>query len=53
MNITQRQVVDLANHFVCIKDSLEKFFDDPENKQAYRKWYREKYGCEPDEEVGV
>ena len=53
MQITQSQVADLAYHFIEIKDILEKFFDDPENQQAYRKWHREKYGCEPETEVGV
>ena len=51
--LTQSQVKDLAQHFVGIRNSLEKFFNDPENKQAYREWHREKYGCYPDEEVSV
>lgn len=51
--LNQSQVKDLAHHFVSIRDSLEKFFDDPENKQAYREWHQEKYGCDPDEEVSV
>lgn len=53
MQLTQSQVADLSNHFVGIRDSLEKFFNDPENQKAYQKWYLEKYGKTPEEEVCV
>lgn len=53
MLIAEQQAVDLARHFVGLRSALEKFFADPDNQEAYRKWYREKYGREPDEEVSV
>ena len=53
MTLTHSQVTDLADPFVAMIDSLVEFFKDPENKSAYQKWYREKYGCEPEMEVEV
>ena len=50
MQLSQSQVVDLAGHFVGIRDELEKFFDDPNNQKAYREWHRKKYGHEPEKE---
>lgn len=53
MQLAQSQVDNLSRHFVTIRDSIEKFFNDPENQKAYQKWHLEKYGKTPKEEVCV
>lgn len=51
--MNQSQANDLAHHFVEILSSLTEYFQDPDNKRAYQKWYQEKYGCEPKTEDEV
>jgi hypothetical protein len=50
MDLTPSQTANLADHFVKTIDSVVEFFKDPDNQQAYLKWHREKYGCDPDME---
>lgn len=47
--LTERQIDELASPFVSMVDSLVEFFNDPHNKQEYREWHLQKYGCLPEE----
>lgn len=51
MQLNQSQVADLADHFVTIFDSVVEYFNDPINQVAYKKWYQERYGGEPNKEL--
>ena len=50
MQLNQSQVDNIAKHFTDNLCTIVEFFEDPVNQEAYRKWYREKYGCESDKE---
>ena len=49
MLLNNEQVIELAQPFAKMLDSMREFYNDPENKQKYREWYLKKYGCEPKE----
>ena len=47
--LSKEQINELARGIVNIKDQIEEFCTKPENIGAYKKWYLEKYGYEPDD----
>ena len=42
--LSQVQVDDLARTVAMISDTIEGFFNNPENEKAYQDWYFKKYG---------
>lgn len=50
MQVTEKQIDELAKN---IADSIRLFFDDPDNKIAYREWHLKRYGCLPKEQEDV
>ena len=42
--LSSTQVDDLARTVAMISDTIEGFFNNPENEKAYQDWYLKKYG---------
>ena len=42
--LTTAQVNDFARTVAMISDTIEHFYSNPENEQAYQDWYLKKYG---------
>ena len=51
IKLTEDQINDLARPFIGMMDALKEFYKDPENERAYRKYFYEKHGYEPTDEV--
>lgn len=51
MDLTEEQLNNLARPLVGMLSVMENFFNDPQNESAYQKWYFEKYGRSPEDEV--
>ena len=49
MQLENTQVTELAKPFIEMVDSLNEFYNNPENKRKYNEWYLKKYGSEPKE----
>ena len=47
--LSKEQINELSRGIVEIKDKIDEFYSKPENLQAYKEWYIEKYGREPDD----
>ncbi len=47
---TEAQVKRLARPLIRRIPRVREFYKDPENRKAYREWYKEKYGKEPEGE---
>ena len=43
-SLTQTQIEDLAKTVAMIHETVGRFFDIPENEQAFQEWYLLKYG---------
>ena len=42
--LTTSQVQDLARTVAWISDTIEGFYNNPENEKAYQDWYLKKFG---------
>lgn len=47
MQLENTQIIELAKPFAKMVESINEFYNDPENKRKYKEWYLKKYGCEP------
>ena len=50
IKLSEWQIEQLAKPIVKMLPMIEKWYENPENMKAYRKWYREYYGKEAPEE---
>ena len=53
MQLEETQITELAKPFVGMLDAISSFYADPHNAEAYREWYKAKYGTSPESEVKV
>ena len=51
MELSPEQVTDLARPFIGKVEALNSFYADPQNRKAYREWYKDKYGNYPPDAV--
>lgn len=49
MLLSDTQINELAQPFANMLNSLQNFYDNPQNKEKYKEWYVKKYGREPED----
>lgn len=49
--LSNTQINEFARDLANIKQHIEKFFDNPQNEQAFQEWYFKKYGHKEGEPV--
>ena len=49
--LSPTQIKDIARTVAIISDTIEGFFNNPENEKAYQDWYFRKYGHHEKESI--